>query len=52
MIVIKSPDEIEHMRKAGRIVATVLHELGNEIRPGVTTAGLASRRRDLAVQGL
>ena len=40
MIVIKSPDEIEHMRKAGRIVATVLHELGNEIRPGVTTAGL------------
>lgn len=40
MIVIKSPEEIEIMRQAGRIVAETLVELGEAIRPGVTTGQL------------
>lgn len=40
MIKIKSPREIKAMRRGGRIVAVVLHELEQMIRPGVTTAAL------------
>ncbi|HEY6394316.1 MAG TPA: type I methionyl aminopeptidase [Candidatus Binataceae bacterium] len=37
MIVIKSPAEIEVMRKASRIVAEILDELEAAVHPGVTT---------------
>lgn len=37
---LKSPSEIEKMRKAGRIVWKVLNELEKLIRPGITTAEL------------
>lgn len=37
MIVLKTPAEIEKMRIAGRIVARVLHTVGQAIRPGVST---------------
>ncbi|MBM4424786.1 MAG: type I methionyl aminopeptidase [Chloroflexi bacterium] len=40
MIVIKSDREIALMREAGRIVAVLLSELRERIRPGVTTAEL------------
>jgi methionyl aminopeptidase len=40
VIIIKSAKEIALMRQAGRIVATVLHELRERIRPGVTTLEL------------
>ena len=40
MVQIKSPDEIERIFEAGRIVAEVLDELGRMIEPGVTTAEL------------
>ena len=40
MIVIKSPKEIALMRAAGRIVAILLQELREQIRPGVTTSDL------------
>ena len=40
MIIIKSVNEIALMRQAGRIVATVLHEIKERIRPGVTTLEL------------
>ncbi len=40
MITIKSAQEIEYMRQAGRIVAETLHELGKRIKPGVTTGEL------------
>jgi methionyl aminopeptidase len=40
VIIIKSGKEIALMRQAGRIVATVLHELGGRIRPGATTLEL------------
>src|SRR5512137_2076122 len=39
-IVIKSPQELELMRQAGRIVAEVLVMLGEKVGPGVTTAEL------------
>ena len=41
-IIIKSPQEIELMRQAGRIVAAILEIMVNEIRPGITTARLDS----------
>ncbi len=40
MIVCKSEQELERMRRAGRIVAEVLAGLGERIKPGVTTASL------------
>mgnify|MGYP001186696746 FL=1 len=40
MIIVKSDNEIEFMRKAGHIVATVLHELESLLSPGVTTREL------------
>lgn len=40
MINIKSPDEIEAMRRAGRVVAIMLREVVKAVRPGVTTAEL------------
>ena len=39
-IIIKSDHEIELMRQAGRIVATVLEVLKERVRPGMTTAEL------------
>ncbi len=40
MIIIKTPDEIELMRHADRIVAEVLNALREMIRPGITTADM------------
>lgn len=37
---IKSPQEIEIMRQSGAIVATVLKEISELVRPGMTTADL------------
>lgn len=37
---IKSPDEIEQMRVAGRLAAGVLEMIGEHVRPGVTTEEL------------
>jgi methionyl aminopeptidase len=39
-IIIKSAREIEIMRQAGRIVATVLAELKSQVKPGVKTRAL------------
>ena len=40
MIVLKSSQEIELMRQAGRIAGEVLHELSLAVKPGITTASL------------
>ncbi|HHT46917.1 MAG TPA: type I methionyl aminopeptidase [Firmicutes bacterium] len=40
MIVLKSLQEIELMRQAGRIVGEVLYELSQAVKPGITTAQL------------
>ncbi|AJF07218.1 type I methionyl aminopeptidase [Geoalkalibacter subterraneus] len=40
MIVLKSPEEIDRMRKAGRIVAEVLDKIREMVEPGITTLEL------------
>jgi methionyl aminopeptidase len=40
MTIIKSPEEVELMRQAGRIVAIVLERLSREIQPGIKTRHL------------
>jgi len=40
VIIRKSPQEIEQMARAGRVVAETLTLLGEHVRPGVTTAEL------------
>jgi methionyl aminopeptidase len=40
VIVYKSPEEIEKMRRAGRIVAVTIERLLEAVRPGMTTADL------------
>lgn len=40
MIIIKSPQEIELMRQAGRVVAETLREMARAVKPGLTTMQL------------
>ena len=40
MIILKTDREIKLMREAGRIVASVLEEMKNSVKPGITTAKL------------
>lgn len=40
MIILKTPDEIEVMAKASRLVAETLQVLRQEVRPGITTGHL------------
>lgn len=40
MIIFKSPDEIERMRRAGRIVAQTIEHLVETVQPGMTTEDL------------
>ncbi len=47
MIVLKSPEEIEKMRRASRIVAEVINELEPLVKPGVTTKELDRVAEDL-----
>lgn len=48
MIILKSPQEIEKMRFAGRVVAQVLQVLKSKIKPGVTTNDLNALAESLA----
>ncbi len=48
MIILKSPREIAKIRKSCQIVAEVLHQLREHIRPGVTTWELNVLSEDLA----
>jgi len=45
-IILKSPDEIETMRRAGAIVAEVLALLKGKVRPGITTLELEKTAED------
>ncbi|HAA33765.1 MAG TPA: type I methionyl aminopeptidase [Firmicutes bacterium] len=45
MIIVKSLQEIELMRQAGRIVAGTLQELAGAVRPGITTIQLDTLAR-------
>lgn len=46
---IKTPEEIEKMRIAGKIAAKVLEDIGEMIKPGVTTRQLEKATYDLIV---
>lgn len=50
MIILKSRQEIEKMRKSNAIVAAVLDELRKKIRPGVRTLELDRISEDLALK--
>ncbi|RLK50727.1 methionine aminopeptidase type I [Alkalispirillum mobile] len=39
-VIIKTPEEIERMREAGRVAASVLDMIGEHVKPGVTTEHL------------
>lgn len=47
MIVLKSREEIETLRRANRIVAQILSELKRMVRPGVTTGEIDRAAEDL-----
>jgi methionyl aminopeptidase len=47
MILLKSPDEIERMRRSSGIVAEILAEVAAHVRPGVTTAELDALAEEL-----
>ncbi len=47
MIVIRSADEVTILREANRIVAHILQELGDDIRPGLSTEALDSKAERL-----
>ena len=49
-IKLKSPEQIERMRRAGRIVRRVLDRLGEMIQPGITTKELDTEAERLTVQ--
>lgn len=40
MIILKSPEEIDRIRRAGRITAAAVEELMEAVKPGMSTAGL------------
>jgi len=49
-VTLKSPEQIERMRQAGRLVRQVLNRLGEMIAPGVTTEELDSEADRMARQ--
>jgi methionyl aminopeptidase len=49
MILLKSRQEIEQMRAASTIVATILDEVASRVRPGVTTAELDALAEELTL---
>ncbi|MGH9200976.1 MAG: type I methionyl aminopeptidase, partial [Vicinamibacterales bacterium] len=44
---LKSKEDLEHMRRAGQIVAEVLRRLQEEVRPGITTLELDRIAEDM-----
>jgi methionyl aminopeptidase len=48
MVILKLPDEIEKLRTSNRIVAEILGELRERIRPGVTTRDLDRLSEELS----
>ncbi len=54
MITLKSPREIDLMRRAGQVVATILHEMCDMVEPGISTGELdrfaESRCKELGVK--
>ncbi len=47
MVTIKTPEEIKVMRRANLIVADILEEIGQMIKPGISTGELNEKAEDL-----
>jgi len=47
MVVLRTPDEIEKMKRPNQVVASILNELVSMCRPGVNTLELEERSREL-----
>ena len=47
---VKSPDVIARMRRAGRLAATVLRTVGEAVRPGITTDSLDALAHELITE--
>lgn len=47
MIPIKSKEEVEYLRKAGKILASIVEELKQTVRPGITTKDIDSKAEGL-----
>ena len=50
MVILKSPEEIEKIRASDIIVANILNELRNMIKPGITTIELDRYSEELALK--
>lgn len=50
MVIIKAPEEIEKIRKSSRIVAEILQELKNSVKPGIRTIDLEMYAEELAAR--
>ncbi len=48
MVILKSPEEIEKLRRSNRIVAEVLRDIVDRVKPGVTTSELDRLSGELA----
>lgn len=51
-VIIKSPAELDLMRRAGQLLAQVFAELDSFIRPGITTLQINDHAEDFIVQAL
>ena len=51
MIIIKSPREVELMKKAGALTAKVFEVVGPLVKPGVSTQYLADMAEKVIVEG-
>lgn len=47
MVTLKSPKQIESIRAGGNVLAAILRDLATMAKPGVTTAALSERAREL-----
>jgi len=50
-VTIKKPKEIELLRESGKRLARILREVGNAVRPGITTRSLDELAEKLIVEG-
>ncbi|ABC76202.1 type I methionyl aminopeptidase [Syntrophus aciditrophicus] len=50
MVILKRPEEIEKIRKSSRIVAEILQELMNSVKPGIRTIDLEEYAEELAAR--
>lgn len=48
MVILKSPDEIEKLRVSNAIVAEILEDIKEKVRPGITTGELDRQAEELA----